>query len=142
MKRMLMIFIAVSFFSKLMSQEKAIEQVSQATDRLRIAMEKADVPALNELVVKELSYGHSSGVIENKEQFISKLAGGQSDFVSITLSQQTIAIKGKTAIVRHRLDATTNDNGKPGEVHLYILLVWQKTGKQWKLLARQAVKVV
>ena len=34
----------------------------------------------------------------------------------------------------------TNNDNKPGEVHLLILLVWQKQHGQWKLLARQAVK--
>ncbi|MEK7226911.1 MAG: nuclear transport factor 2 family protein, partial [Bacteroidota bacterium] len=37
---------------------------------------------------------------------------------------------------------TTNDGGKPGEVHLLVMLVWQKQGGKWILLARQAVKTV
>jgi hypothetical protein len=45
------------------------------------------------------------------------------------------------AIVRHKLNATTNDSGKPGEVHLLVLLIFQKDHKEWKLLARQAVKI-
>ncbi|MEQ1678647.1 MAG: hypothetical protein ABL876_18265 [Chitinophagaceae bacterium] len=44
-------------------------------------------------------------------------------------------------MVRHILNAKTNDGGKPGEVHLRVLLVWQKTGGKWVLLARQAVKM-
>jgi ketosteroid isomerase-like protein len=51
-------------------------------------------------------------------------------------------VKDKTAIVRHNMAAKTNDNGKPGEVHLHILLVWQKQHGNWKLVARQAVKKV
>jgi ketosteroid isomerase-like protein len=47
---------------------------------------------------------------------------------------------GKTAIVRHLFDGTTNDGGKPGTVKLKILLIFEKQGKDWKLLARQAVK--
>ena len=49
-----------------------------------------------------------------------------------------MSISGNTAIVRHRLDARTNDGGKPGEAHLFVLLIFQKDHKQWKMLARQA----
>lgn len=42
--------------------------------------------------------------------------------------------------MRHILTAKTNDSGKPGDVHLRILLIFQKEGGSWKLLARQAVK--
>jgi hypothetical protein len=42
------------------------------------------------------------------------------------LTEQTITVIDKTAIVRHKLSAETNDNGKLGPVNLYILLIWQK----------------
>ena len=45
------------------------------------------------------------------------------------------------AVVRHILKAKTNDGGKPADVHLRVLLIWQKQGGHWKLLARQAVKM-
>jgi ketosteroid isomerase-like protein len=40
------------------------------------------------------------------------------------------------------LAAVTKDNGKPGSVKLDVLLVWQKEQKEWKLIARQAVKPI
>ena len=50
-------------------------------------------------------------------------------------------ISGDVALVRHHLTAETNNNSVPGKADLFILLVWQKQKGQWKLLARQAVKV-
>jgi ketosteroid isomerase-like protein len=62
--------------------------------------------------------------------------------VSIDLTEQTISVSDNVAIVRHVLKGKTNDAGKaPGEVHLKILLIWQKQKGSWKLLARQAVRV-
>ena len=75
-----------------------------------------------------------------KKTFVDKIVTGKSDFVSIDLSEQTITVSDKTAIVRHLFKAKTNDGGKPGEVQLRIMLVWQKQKGGWKLLARQAVK--
>lgn len=115
--------------------------VVAAVEKLRVAMIDANKTELEKLVAEELSYGHSGGHIDDKKEFVEKIVGGQSDFVTIELSEQTISVSGKTAIVRHILKAKTNDAGKPGEVHLRILLVWQKQAGKWKLLARQAVKM-
>lgn len=119
-------------------QEKA---VAAAVENLRMAMINANKTELEKLVAEKLSYGHSGGKVEDKSSFVSNITNGNSDFVTIDLTEQSISVRGKTAIVRHILKAKTNDSGKPGDVQLRILLVWQKQGGQWKLLARQAVKM-
>jgi ketosteroid isomerase-like protein len=103
-------------------------------------MTDADKAVLKQILAEELSYGHSSGKVEGKNSFIESLTSGKSDFVSINLSEQQIIVVENTALVRHKLQAETNDSGKAGSVNLYILLVWQKLKGKWKLLARQAVK--
>jgi ketosteroid isomerase-like protein len=124
------------------SQSKEEKAVAQAVESLRNAMVSADQNALNDLTDDALSYGHSSGKVEGKKDFVDNIASGKSDFVTIDLTSQTIQVTGKTAVVRHMLSATTNDGGKPGTVKLSILLIWQKQKDNWKLLARQAVKVI
>ena len=123
------------------AQSKAEKQVAEAVERLRTAMVKADTVQLKNIACAELSYGHSSGKIQNRAEFIGSFATGASVFVTLEFTEQTIKVVGNTAIVRHILSAKTNDNGKPGAVHLSILLIWQKQHGDWKLLARQAVKV-
>ncbi len=122
--------------------QAGFKKVEEATEALRLAMVDGNIQMLNTLADDSLSYGHSSGLIENKEKFIEKFRTGQSDFVSIDITDQHIQDFGKTAIVRHILSAVTNDNGKPGSVKLHVLLVWHKKNKAWVLVARQAVKVV
>lgn len=122
------------------SQSKQEKAVADAVEKLKAAMISGNRADIEKMVCDSLSYGHSGGHIDDKKEFVEKLASGKSDFVTMDLSEQTIYVTGKTAIVRHKLNATTNDGGKPGEVHLLVLLVWQKQGGQWKLLARQAVK--
>ena len=139
-KRKLLLIICVFTLMGASAQSSAEKKVAAAVEALRVAMVNADKATLLALTSPLLSYGHSSGHIDNQASFVEKLVTGASDFVSISLTEQTIAISGKTAIVRHLLKATTNDNGKPGEVQLRVLLVWQKQGGRWILLARQAVK--
>jgi hypothetical protein len=122
------------------AQSKDETAVANAVEQLRKAMIDGNKTELENIASDKLSYGHSGGLVENKMEFVDKIASGKSDFVTIELTDQTISVSGKTAIVRHKLHATTNDSGKPGEVRLLILLVFQKENKQWKLLARQAVR--
>lgn len=114
--------------------------VGEAVERLRKAMVDADRKALDAIAAKELTYGHSGGKIEDKAAFVEAIASGKSDFVTIALSDQVITIAGDVALVRHNLNAETNDGGKPGTVALGVLLVWQKQSGSWKLIARQAFK--
>ncbi len=122
------------------AQSKTEQKIAERVTDLQNALVNADSVSLEKLAHNDLSYGHSSGQIDSKASLTRKLTSGQSDFVSINITGQTITISRQTALVRHKLDAVTNDNGKPGEVHLFVLLVWQKIGRNWKLLARQAVK--
>jgi ketosteroid isomerase-like protein len=133
----MLLFIAGAGFS----QSKEYARVEAAVEKLKLAMISGVREDLAFIVDDSLSYGHSGGAVESKSEFVEKIASGKSDFVTINLTDQKISIIGNVAVVRHQLFATNNDNGKPGEVKLKILLVFKKVGKDWKLLARQAVKL-
>lgn len=122
------------------AQSKDEQAVGAAVESLRKALIDPTKDALDALVLNELTYGHSSGNIQDKATFEEALLNKSSDFVTIDLTNQTIKVVGNTAWVRHILSATTNDGGKPGTAHLSVLLIWVKQKGQWHLLARQAVK--
>lgn len=121
-------------------QPKANKQVADVVEELRKAMIDPEKATLEGLVSDKLSYGHSGGALDDKALFMDKLLSGKSDFVELSFDDQTITVSGNAAVVRHSLNAKTNDGGKPGEVHIKVLLVWQKQKGKWVLLARQAVK--
>ncbi|HMP30977.1 MAG TPA: nuclear transport factor 2 family protein, partial [Saprospiraceae bacterium] len=67
---------------------------------------------------------------------------GASDFVTIDISNQAIKKIGKsTYAITHNLSASTNNDGVPGTIKLFILLVWEKSKGKWQLIARQATRV-
>ena len=113
--------------------------VSAAVEALRKAMVAGDKPALEKLTLDELSYGHSSGRLENKAEFIATLTSGKAGFTAIELSDQTVNIVDKVALVRHVFNGTSRKDG--GHTKLSILTVWTQREDQWKMLARQAAKL-
>lgn len=140
MKKICFLFLfSISFFT-VQAQTKKEIAVQNAVNNLIAAMISGDRQALEQSASEHLSYGHSGGHVEGKAEFVEKIASGKSDFVTIDISEQTIQLIGKTAIVRHSFNATTNDGGKPGTVKLKVLLIFQKEKGIWKMLARQAVK--
>lgn len=142
MKKIVFSLLLITIISVITNaQSKQEKAVMVAVEQLRKGMIDADKAILEKLVTDKLSYGHSGGHIDDKKEFVEKIVSGKSDFVSIDLSEQTVSVSGTTAVVRHILKAKTNDGGKPADVHLRVLLIWQKQGGHWKLLARQAVKM-
>ena len=123
------------------AQNKDQTTVAQAVEQLRLLMIDPDKGKLDALVTPELTYGHSSGKIENKAEFMEALVSGASDFTAIDLTGQTVTIVDNTAWVRHTLMGQTMNDGKPGQTKLGVLLVWLRQKGAWKLLARQAVKI-
>ena len=116
--------------------------VADRVDALAGAMVKADGAALQKLTSPDLSYGHSGGRVESREQFIENILNGNSDFLSIKLEEQAISVMDDVAIVRHILSGETHDKGKePGTVRIGVMLVWHMEKGEWLLLARQAFKL-
>ena len=135
----LILMSVISVYAKAQSKEE--KQVAAAVETLTKAMIDGNRTALENISSDALSYGHSSGKVQDKAAFVEAIVSGQSDFVTINLTDQTIVVKDKTAIVRHKLSAQTNDGGKPGNVNLGVILVWVKEKGNWKLLGRQAYKL-
>jgi ketosteroid isomerase-like protein len=138
-----LLLFGVLFTAKAQSTESAADEktVAALVEKLRLAMVSGSRSDLESLVSAALSYAHSDGRVQRREEFVSDIATKKSDFVRIDLKKQFITVSGRTAVVQHVLIADTNDGGKAGHVSLGVVLVWNKEKGAWKLLARRAFKV-
>lgn len=142
MKKLVFLVVALFAFAfTSQAQSKDEKEVAAAVATLRKGMLAGDSKLLDQVTAPELTYGHSTGTIEDKPTFIRVLASGKNDFVTMDVTDQTIKIVGNTALVRHNFFAKTNNGGNnPSSTNLGVLLVWQKQQGKWKLIARQAYK--
>lgn len=69
-----LIVVALMSTSSLLAQTKSEKQVEQAVETMRLAMISGDRNVLNNLASDKLTYGHSSGKIESKTDFVETLA--------------------------------------------------------------------
>lgn len=136
------ILFTLSFFlcySLIFAQTE--KEIAAKVEALRLALIDPTEANLKELSSENLTYGHSSGKLENQSQFIEALVSGVSDYASITFKDQTIQMAKDVAIVRHKLAADVSDGGVSNSIEIGVMLVWHKEKGQWKLLARQAYKL-
>lgn len=120
--------------------EYETQAVALTIDQLHKAIIDADSVSLYNLTAEELTYGHSSGNIENRETFIKNILNGQSDFASIDFPDPDITVKGDVAWVRSTMQAVLVNNGNTTPITLKMLYVLTKENGFWRLLARQAVR--
>ena len=114
--------------------------VRQALADLTKAMLAADKAKLEALVADQLSYGHSSGTIQDKAVFVDVIASKKTVYKSIDLTDIKVNVVGNDAIVRHTWDSVSEAGGKSNAAHIGVMQVWAKQDGKWKLLARQAFK--
>lgn len=120
--------------------EYDVQALEISLDRFHKAIVDADSLALRNLTTEELTYGHSSGAIENREEFIGNLLSGKSDFAKIEMSEVDVTVKDDVAWTRFNMAADLVNNGAITPINLKMLYVWTKDAGIWKLLARQAVR--
>ncbi len=133
------LFMLTAFMAS--AQSKAEQAVATAVIALHSNVVNPERKALEMLVSNDLSYGHSAGKVENKDQFIDFLFNGPFKFTAINTTDQTIKISGDNAIVRHIFLGKATNAGVPTEIRIGNLMVWRKEGGIWKLLVRQAFKI-
>ena len=116
-------------------------EVSHAVEALNNALVEPQTKLFEDLVSEKLTYGHSGGTIQNKQEFIDDLVNGPFDFLSINALDQQITIYGNTAVARHIMSAKGENKGASIDVHIGIIMIFQKENEELKLLARQAYKL-
>lgn len=137
------LFILVIGLSPLLSfaQENSPKQteVMMKMLALRNALINKDSVALDDVLASDVSYGHTSGLIQTKAQLIRSVVSKEQDYKNITPSDMSIRIYDNTAVVTMKSSVIMTYQGKPLNLDMYITLVWIKRNK-WQLVARQSVK--
>lgn len=115
--------------------------VKDNVEALRKALFAADKAQLQQLAAEQLSYGHSSGKLQNKGEFVDGVVTRKAVVKSLDFPELTVAVVGDAAIARHLYVSQSETDGKINNTKIGVLAVWQKQDGNWKLLARQAYKL-
>ena len=115
--------------------------MKENVDILRKALLEQDKAKLEQVTAPQISYGHSDGRAETKEQFINGVMTRKQTVKSLTFPDLKVAVVGNAAIARHIYLAESELEGKATTTRIGALQVWQKQDSGWKLLARQGFRL-
>ncbi|CRL47392.1 nuclear transport factor 2 family protein [Pseudomonas sp. URMO17WK12:I11] len=116
-------------------------EVASAVDHLTQAMLHKNISELKTLTAENLTYGHSSGKVQDKSEFIADIETGKSAFKTLEMQNQTINVSGDVALVRNHFSAQALKGTEVIPTEIENFQIWQKKGGKWLLVGRQAFHI-
>ena len=115
--------------------------IARAVEAYRTALLTANKAQLETLCMDQLTYGHSSGLLQTKAEFIADATSGETTWNAISFESATNRIVGDTAISRYVFVAESATDGKANALKFAVVMVWHRQHGDWKLLLRQGYKI-
>jgi hypothetical protein len=115
--------------------------LKDAMQKLDKALLQKDEVVLRSELHKDVSYGHSNGWIQSKDDILNDFKSGKLTYNKIENNSSAIVkISKKYATVKTNTNAEGSVNGTAFKLTLHIMQFWIKTKKGWQLIARQSAK--
>ena len=120
------------------ADEKAVTDGIEAMRKAIIGQDKA---TLEKYAADQVSYGHSSGVVQTKTEMVNAYMARKATIKSLDYPELKVAVVGNAAVARHIYLSESELDGKPTTTKIGMVQVWQKQDGNWKLLVRQGYKL-
>ena len=132
------LFFFVGFSRTYSKKEKALLIQASKLDSL---MENNDSKIL-ELFSDDVSFGHSNGWLQNKDDFKKDFESGKVKYQSVKQTElKELKIKNKFANVRRIIAVKGLYKNETFEMKLSVLEFWIQQKGIWKLWSRQSVSL-
>ena len=141
MKKLLFGSLVLFLFNSSFAQIDSIG-LKNAMQQLDKALLQKDEIVLKSVLHKEVSYGHSNGWIQSKDDILNDFKSGKLTYNTIENNSSAIVkISEKYATVKTNTNAEGSVNGTAFKLTLHVMQFWIKTKKGWQLIARQSAKL-
>jgi len=105
------------------------------------AAQKNDLDALGKLLADDLTYTHSTGVLETKTVFLESLKSGKLQFKKIEPADLQVRVYGTTAVINGTAKLAVVSQGQPKDVNVRFTDVWVNHAGHWQMVALQSTKL-
>jgi hypothetical protein len=117
-------------------------QIAALEQRLYRAQIAGSVEDIEPVLSADLRYLHSTGVAENRREYLAGVADRLYEYGRIQSHDVRLNISEDLAIQDGIVDMTVSAHGaRKTLIHLLFCLVWRREGAQWRLLYRQATRI-
>ena len=117
------------------------ERIQERERAWSTATTGGDVVTLNKLFTDQLIYAHSTGVIEDKKEYLDRIRTAKQRYDRINQEKITVVPYGDAAVSHSILRMIGVSNGKPFDDHVMLLHLWVKQNGIWRIAAHQTTKL-
>lgn len=136
-----LLLAATAFSQAKNTKADSEESIKQLEKRRYDLMIKKDMAGLRELLADDLVYTHSSGVTENKEQYIQGIMSGKSVYYAVEPEETQVRLYGNTAILNGIARIDTELNGQKTTLRLRYTDVYVKRNGKWQFVTWQSLRM-
>ena len=121
-----------------MSEDFAVA-VRSAEQQRCAAMLANDAKALDAILDPRLQFAHATGVIDDKQAYLAKMAGGRIIYVGIDWAEEVITeLAPDVALFSGRMATDVKVEGVVKALRNRVTSVWGRTDGSWRLIAFQS----
>ena len=122
------------------SNPAAEKEVLAAMNTWKQAVMKKDRALFDKTLHADLTYAHSSGLIETKQESIDHIVNSKVIYQAVNFSDTKVRVHGDTAFVTGKVDFHQKTGDTVNVINLVVLTAWVKGPQGWQMIARQSTR--
>lgn len=135
----LFLFLGLVGLAAPAAAQPADEAAVRAVEERRIkALVDDDFEALEAIFADDLTYTHSSAVMDDKAAYMAALRSGRTKYETIDRGPATVRLYGDAAVMTGT--AVVGLKGRADKLPLRYTLVYAKRGGRWQMVAWQSTR--
>jgi ketosteroid isomerase-like protein len=123
------------------AEDKTKREVLAAQDRRFAATVAGDVEALGRILGDEVTYTHSNGAVESRDQYLEAIRAGTYRYRSLTPEERRVRLLGDVAVVTGSCRVVVETGERTLEGRLRFTAVYARQGGEWRLVVWQSTRL-
>lgn len=105
------------------------------------ALLRADYEALDRLLGEDLTYTHSTAVLDTKAMFLESLRSGRLRYLQFRHEDPKVRVLGDVGLINTVVRIVSVNRGQENRNHLRVTIVYAKRDGRWQMVAWQSTRM-
>ena len=134
-------FVAASSLTYGQATNQKEQEVLLVEQERVAAVISANVARLQQLLSDDLTYTHSSALVESKSDFLNSIKSGTIKYEAMNHKMVKVSLYGDTAVLRGQSDVKLQSKGQPASFQIRFIAVYVKKDGRWQMTAWQSTRM-